>query len=104
MKCPNTDRTCPTPTACYQAKSCGVATATVLVMEARRGQVVGNATVLMFVRGWQGGTIHQIASELDTTPEFILNADYDAMAVLMRSAQAKLRHEMLQRYAEKKAG
>jgi hypothetical protein len=56
--------------------------------------VVPNAIVLMFVRGWQGGTVHQIATELETTPNDILTADMDRMGELMRVAQRKLRSEL----------
>lgn len=52
---------------------------------------VPNSVVLMFVRGWQGGTIHQIARELDTTPTDIETADLDRMGVLMRLAQERCR-------------
>ena len=66
--------------------------------------VVHNAVVLMFVRGWQGGTIHQIAAELGVEVSDIVTADADRMGVLMRDAQAKCRAEMLKRYADKNDG
>jgi phenylacetate-coenzyme A ligase PaaK-like adenylate-forming protein len=50
---------------------------------------VPNSVVLMFVRGWQGGTIHQIAAELGVTVQDILVADLDRMQDLMRLAQEK---------------
>ena len=56
---------------------------------------VPNSVVLMFVRGWQGGTIHQIAAELGITPQQIIDADLDRMQVLMREAQRKLRADMV---------
>jgi len=52
-------------------------------------QKLSNAEILMFVRGWQGGTIHQIADELETTVYDIADADYDRMQDLMRLAQKK---------------
>lgn len=59
---------------------------------------VPNSVVLMFVRGWQGGTINQIAAELDVTPQEILSANINRMGELMRVAQAKLRYEIVKRY------
>lgn len=53
--------------------------------------VVPNSVVLMFVRGWQGGTDTQIAAELGVTREDIHGADYARMGELMRLAQAKRR-------------
>ncbi len=85
------ERRCIAPQVCYMAKSCQMASAEQVVKDARRGFTVPNSVVLMFVRGWQGGTIHQIAAELSTTPEAITNASMDEMGVLMREAQRKLR-------------
>ena len=50
---------------------------------------VPNSVVLMFVRGWQGGTLHQIADELGVTTQDIQTADLDRMQNLMRLAQNK---------------
>jgi hypothetical protein len=47
-----------------------------------------NAQVLMFVLGWQGGTIHQVSKALGVTDSAILDADYDQMGELCRAAQA----------------
>lgn len=63
---------------------------------------VPNSVVLMFVRGWQGGTIHEIAAELGVTTTDIQNADFDRMIELMRVAQAKLVMHTLDRIAEKR--
>ena len=51
---------------------------------------VPNSFVLMFVRGWQGGTVHDIArTELGTTVTDVINADLERMTELMRLAQNK---------------
>ena len=50
---------------------------------------VPNSVVLIFVRGWQGGTVHQIAAELGVTVQDIFVADLDRMMELMRVAQEK---------------
>jgi len=52
-------------------------------------QRLSNTEILMFVRGWQGGTVDQIAAELGVTTLDIINADYDRMQDLMRLAQSK---------------
>lgn len=54
---------------------------------------LGNTHVLMFVRGWQGGTLSQIAEELGVTGSDILDADGTRMGELARIAQRKLRDE-----------
>lgn len=52
-------------------------------------QRLSNTEILMFIRGWQGGTVYQIATELGVTTLDIVNADYDRMQDLMRLAQSK---------------
>lgn len=59
---------------------------------------VPNSIVLMFVRGWQGGTIHQIAAELGVTPIEIERADMERMGELMRLAQQRQRDETRRYY------
>lgn len=54
------------------------------------GHVVPNSIVLMFVRGWQGGTCTMIADELGVTCDDIESATNDRMGELMRLAQMKL--------------
>lgn len=49
---------------------------------------VPNSIVLMFILGGQGGTIHQVARELNCNPSDIANADYGRMEELMRQAQS----------------
>ena len=54
---------------------------------------VTNTEILMFILGWQGGTIHQLTRVLNkhSDPEIknmdILNANYEDMQTLMRRAQ-----------------
>lgn len=48
---------------------------------------VPNAVVLMFILGWQGGTIHQVAEKLGVKASDIHTADYARMDELMRQAQ-----------------
>jgi hypothetical protein len=50
-------------------------------------QKLTNTEILLFICGYQGGTVHQLASSLGTTADDILNADYDKMQSLMRQAQ-----------------
>ena len=50
---------------------------------------VPNSIVLMFILGWQGGTIHQVAETLGVSVADIQNADYLRMEELMRLAQTK---------------
>lgn len=50
---------------------------------------VPNTLALCFALGWQGGTVHQVAKELETTVDVILVADDERMAELLRKAQAK---------------
>ena len=52
-------------------------------------KTVSNTVVLMFILGWQGGTIHQVAKELNVTTDDILFADHEKMGTLMRIAQQK---------------
>lgn len=49
--------------------------------------IVSNLTILMFLMGYQGGTIHQCAEYLQTTTDDILNATKERMEHLMRVAQ-----------------
>lgn len=46
-----------------------------------------NTEILMFVAGWQGGTVGQLAEALQTTVKDILEAGHDRMAELCRAAQ-----------------
>ena len=48
---------------------------------------VPNSLVLMFIVGWQDGTIHQIADALGVNTLDIQNADFARMEELMRIAQ-----------------
>lgn len=50
-------------------------------------QSISNLTVLMFIMGYQGGTIHQCAEHLGTTAKDILSASPSRMDDLMRQAQ-----------------
>lgn len=50
-------------------------------------QVLSNTEVLLFILGYQGGTIHQLAKELGVKDTTILNADYEIMQGLCRLAQ-----------------
>ena len=50
---------------------------------------VPNSIVLMFIFGWQGGTVHQVAETLNVSVLDILNADFDRMQDLMRMAQIR---------------
>lgn len=43
--------------------------------------------VLCFILGWQGGTIHQVAKEINVAVDIILNADYEVKQWLCRIAQ-----------------
>lgn len=52
-------------------------------------QIVSNTEILIFIVGWQGGTIHQIAEHLSIKTSDIILADYDKMQDLMRLAQTK---------------
>lgn len=52
-------------------------------------QVVTNTEILMFISGWQGGTVHQIAEHLGVSITAIMLADYEDMQRLMRLAQQK---------------
>lgn len=49
---------------------------------------LSNTHVLCFVLGWQGGTIHQVAQELDVSNNTILDADEATMNWLCRLAQS----------------
>lgn len=55
-------------------------------------QTLSNTEILLFVIGWQGGTVHQLARELMVTGDTILNADREAMEHLCRVAQ-RIRNE-----------
>lgn len=57
-------------------------------------QVISNTEILMFILGWQGGTVHQVAEVLGISTGTILNADYDKMQDLMRLAQRKRTRDM----------
>ena len=48
---------------------------------------VTNLTALIFAMGRQGGTIHQVATDLGLKPEEILNADEEKMEEYLRMAQ-----------------
>ncbi len=52
-------------------------------------QQISNTEILIFISGWQGGTINQIADFLGVTPIDIASADYDRMQDLMRLAQRR---------------
>jgi hypothetical protein len=54
---------------------------------------VPNSIVLMFILGWQGGTINQVAEVLHVKPGDIQNADYARMEELMRDAQEIMSHK-----------
>lgn len=48
---------------------------------------ITNLEILLFIMGYQGGTVHQAAEDLDVSADKIINADYDEMQDLMRKAQ-----------------
>lgn len=50
---------------------------------------MSNTEILCYILGWQGGTVHQVASELGETVETILHADDEQMGILARAAQQK---------------
>jgi hypothetical protein len=50
---------------------------------------LSSTEILCFILGWQGGTIHQVAQQLDVTNDLILNADYEVMQWLCRLAQLR---------------
>ena len=50
-------------------------------------QIISNTEILLFVMGYQGGTLKQCADELGVTESVILDADYYTMQKLMRRAQ-----------------
>jgi len=62
-----------------------------------------NTTVLMFIMGFQGGTVHQCAKHLNTTTDDILNATSERMEDLMREAQVFRRKNDPLGYAAKMA-
>jgi hypothetical protein len=55
--------------------------------EGQQGRAFTNTETLMFIMGWQGGTIEQVASALHVSPRHILNADNKDMGELARAAQ-----------------
>jgi len=50
---------------------------------------MSNTEILCFILGWQGGTIHQVAQEMNVLPTEILSATPDEMRALCRIAQRK---------------
>lgn len=48
---------------------------------------VSNLTALIFTMGRQGGTIHQVATDLGLSPSDILEADEEKMEDYLRMAQ-----------------
>lgn len=50
-------------------------------------QYIQNMMILMFIMGFQGGTVHQCAEYLGTTTDDILSATPGRMEDLMRQAQ-----------------
>jgi hypothetical protein len=46
-----------------------------------------NTSILCFVIGWQGGTIHQLVDALKVSHNDILNATDEEMGILCRKAQ-----------------
>lgn len=58
-----------------------------LAYQKLNGYAVHNTEVLLFVMGFQGGTVHQVAKYLETTTDDILYADNERMQDLMRKAQ-----------------
>ncbi len=57
------------------------------ILDNRLKQKLTNTEVLLFILGYQGGTVFQLAEELDVDVREILQADYDKMQDLMRKAQ-----------------
>lgn len=57
---------------------------------------IPNTMALIFARGWQGGTVHQIASELKTSTDDILTANIERMGELLRKAQHLRNREYIQ--------
>lgn len=49
---------------------------------------ISNTAVLLFVMGYQGGTVHQVAGELGVEVDYIINANATEMGELCRKAQA----------------
>lgn len=58
----------------------------------RCDQKIPNVTVLMFIMGFQGGTVHQCAKHLGLSVPEIINATPEMMENFMRLAQ-KIRNE-----------
>ena len=59
-----------------------------------------NCEILCFVLGWQGGTVHQVAQELNTTTDAVINASPKEMRELCRKAlglRNKRQEEMVNR-------
>lgn len=50
-------------------------------------QTLSNCEILCFVLGYQGGTVYQLAAELDEPANALLNAGYEEMQRLCRKAQ-----------------
>lgn len=50
---------------------------------------LSNTRILIYVLGWQGGTLTQVAQELGVAGTVILEADEDGMDVLCRMAQRR---------------
>lgn len=55
--------------------------------ELNQPEKLTNTEILMYVLGWQGGTIHQLAHEIGINQDEILNADAEKMRELVRVAQ-----------------
>lgn len=53
----------------------------------RRYDGLTNTEVLMYVLGWQGGTLHQLAETLGIKDDVILDANADKMRELIALAQ-----------------
>ena len=56
-------------------------------VEMQTEQKLSNTEILIFIVGWQGGTVHQLAQHLGVATRVILDANYDEMQDLMRLAQ-----------------
>lgn len=57
-----------------------------------------NTHILMFVMGRQGGTLHQVASDLKVEDNEILEADQEKMGELCRKAQRWYLKEVRQKF------
>ena len=46
---------------------------------------ITNLEILLFIMGYQGGTVHQAAEDLDVSADKIINADYDELRLIQKN-------------------